>query len=238
MRKQSIQRTFPLLAVALACATPGYAQDLEPEQAQSAPKDIRYISDQLIIGVRAGAGETYGRIASLATGDAVTVLETGPNGYVRVGLRTGLEGWVQLQYLTEDRPARNRLRELERASELHTLEKARLMEENRALELDNAEMKDRITRIEGERQALQKELGSLRAVAAEAEIPKQQFAKLREESSGLREENKLLRERSRQLKDQRDQWWFAIGGGVSVISLLLGLMAGRAGRRRANPSWR
>ncbi|MEM7249861.1 MAG: TIGR04211 family SH3 domain-containing protein [Pseudomonadota bacterium] len=216
-----------LILLALLVATGAHAQS------------TRYVSDQLVIGVRSGPGDQFGRVANIGTGDSVTVLEAGTNGYVRIGLSSGVEGWVQGQYLTDDPPASARLKPLERESELHRLENERLLEVNRALELDNAEMKDALGALRTNESSLKTALADAEARAEEAAIPQSRLDALTEESDGLKEENRLLREHANHLKERRDHLWFAIGGGVSFLSLLVGLLAGRAGRKRTSgPTWR
>src|SRR3990172_388636 len=65
--------------------------------------DTRYVSDELIITMRAGAGVDYRIIRSLKAETPLEVLEeTGE--YYRVQTKDGKEGWVLKQYITADIP--------------------------------------------------------------------------------------------------------------------------------------
>ncbi|MCH9673659.1 MAG: TIGR04211 family SH3 domain-containing protein, partial [Gammaproteobacteria bacterium] len=123
----------PWLVLPLIAVFSAHAQDAQDEVA------ALFVSDKLIVGMRAGPGEAFARVANLSTGDRLIPLGDERDGYTRVGLSSGVEGWVQSQYLTEDEPAGNRLRQVERATELLEIEKQRLTEVNRALELDQSE---------------------------------------------------------------------------------------------------
>ena len=202
-------------------------------------QEARYISDQLVVGVRSGPGETFERIANLSTGDRIIVFEGEQNNHVLIELTNGLKGWISTQYLTDKPPAKSQLQAVERALELIQLEKEQLIEVNRALELDKVEIIEALTATESSNAALTAELTGFKELADQVQIPQKEFAELQKKNDGLQKENRLLRKRVRALKDQRDQWWFLIGGGIAIVSLILGLLAGRVGmRRKGGSTWR
>ncbi|MEZ5500948.1 MAG: SH3 domain-containing protein [Steroidobacteraceae bacterium] len=69
--------------------------------------DTRYVVEQLVINLTTepGAGE---RLASARSADAVEVLEE-QDGFARVQLRSGVEGWMKSSYLSREEPLRARL---------------------------------------------------------------------------------------------------------------------------------
>jgi SH3 domain protein len=65
--------------------------------------DRRYVSDMLIITLRAGKGQEYRVIKTLKTNTPVEVLEESEE-YLRVLTDEGEEGWVAKQYITSEVP--------------------------------------------------------------------------------------------------------------------------------------
>jgi uncharacterized protein YgiM (DUF1202 family) len=110
--------TLSLLATA---AVPATAQEeaqpqTEQTQSQAAPAEpLRrlFVSDKLVLNVYSEPEQAGSRVATLETGDAVDEIERG-QGFVRVRLTDGREGWVGSNYLTTDAPAVVQLRDLQR----------------------------------------------------------------------------------------------------------------------------
>ena len=203
-------------------------------------QEARYISDQLVVGVRSGPGGTFERIANLATGDRVIMFEDEQNDHVRIGLANGLEGWISTRYLTDKPPTKLKLQKVEQTLELIELEKERLIEVNRALKLDKTEIIESLTATESSNAALTAQLTELKELANQTQIPQEKLTELQKKNNGLQKENRLLRGHARALKDRRNQWWLLIGGGIAIVSLILGLLASRVEiqRKGGGPTWR
>jgi hypothetical protein len=80
-------------------------------------QEVRYITDNLQLGLytaRDGSGEP---IRNLVSGTEVTVLERIPN-FARVRTPAGEEGWVKSAFLVEEKPARLRVAEFEAGIEV------------------------------------------------------------------------------------------------------------------------
>jgi SH3 domain protein len=120
--------------------------------AVAARAETRYVSDQLVITLRAGKGTEFKIIDYLRTGDALEVLSEEGN-YLKVRTAKGEEGWVRSRYVTSDTPKAlviaglnkqledlkaisGDARELAAERDRLTAEKKRLMAENRRLEAE------------------------------------------------------------------------------------------------------
>ena len=88
-----------LLAWPLLCA----AQD---------EASIRYISDEISVTLRKDEGMGAEVAALVKSGTRVELLETGTEGYARVRVSPGREGWVLAKYLSVEAPARERVAKL------------------------------------------------------------------------------------------------------------------------------
>lgn len=150
-----------LAAIALPAAAQEEAQP-EPEQAQpqaepAAPVRRLFVSDKLVINVYSEPEQAGSRVGTIETGDAVDELERG-QGFVRVRLTDGREGWVGSNYLTTDAPAAVQLRDLQR-------------QQKGASQAVDKKAAEEITRLKKESESLQAQVKELRAAAAAAPTP-------------------------------------------------------------------
>jgi Bacterial SH3 domain len=110
-----------------------------------------YVSDQLVLNVYSSADPSSERLATLETGDQVEMLEES-EGFYRVRLEDGTEGWVGLNYLSTEPPAMIRLRRLE-SEQKTALQQA---EKKHAANLKT--LQDETTALRTERDALKAQL--------------------------------------------------------------------------------
>ena len=105
------------LSLLLAVTLPALAQDEtvpgETESEAASPPRRLFVSDKLVLNVYSEPEQAGSRVATIETGDAVDELERG-EGFVRIRLADGQEGWVGSNYLTTDAPAAVQLRDLQR----------------------------------------------------------------------------------------------------------------------------
>jgi hypothetical protein len=97
------------------------------------------------------------RVGTIETGDAVDELERG-EGFVRIRLSDGREGWVGTNYLTTDAPAAVQLRDLQRQQKSTT-------------QTVDRKAAEEIARLKKESESLQTQLKELKAAAASAPAP-------------------------------------------------------------------
>ena len=147
----TLSTTLLLLAVPLA----GVAQDeTVPGDQQSAPAVRQlFVSDKLVLNVYSEPDQSGSRVASIETGDAVDELER-DQGFVRIRLGDGREGWVGANYLTTDAPAAVQLRELQR--------------QQKSANQTDKKSADEIARLKKESESLQAQVKELKAAAAAA----------------------------------------------------------------------
>ena len=78
----------------------------------SAAQERRWVGGELTLNVRTGPGTRYRIIAQVPTGEEVALLEE-RDGWARVRLAGGQEGWMPSSYLGRTPPPRRRLALLE-----------------------------------------------------------------------------------------------------------------------------
>ena len=142
-----------LLAVALPVVAQEEGQPTESSQPVSPPRRL-FVSDKLVLNVYSEPEQAGSRVGTIETGDAVDELERG-EGFIRIRLSDGREGWVGSNYLTTDAPAAVQLRDLQRQQKSST----------QAVDKKAAE---EIARLKKESESLQAQLKDLKAAAASA----------------------------------------------------------------------
>jgi hypothetical protein len=123
MRKLARARCLSVATLSLlaAVALPAAAQEegqqqaeqTQPQAAPAEPLRRLFVSDKLVLNVYSEPEQAGSRVGTIETGDAVEELERG-QGFVRIRLTDGREGWVGSNYLTSDAPAAVQLRDLQR----------------------------------------------------------------------------------------------------------------------------
>lgn len=145
-----------LLAGVLPVAAQEEGQPPESSEPVSPPRRL-FVSDKLVLNVYSEPEQAGSRVGTIETGDAVDELERG-EGFVRIRLSDGREGWVGTNYLTADAPAAVQLRDLQRQQKSTT----------QAVDKKAAE---EIARLKKESESLQSQLKELKAAAASAPAP-------------------------------------------------------------------
>ena len=142
----------------LGAPLPGIAQEegqqAEQQQSEPAPPVRKlFVSDKLVLNVYSEPDQSGSRVASIETGDAVDELER-DQGFVRIRLGDGREGWVGANYLTTDAPAAVQLRELQR--------------QQKSANQTDKKSADEIARLKKESESLQAQVKELKTAAAAA----------------------------------------------------------------------
>ena len=167
MRKLARPRCLSVATLSLLAtvAVPAAAQEeaqpqAEQTQSQAAPAEpLRrlFVSDKLVLNVYSEPEQAGSRVATIETGDAVDEIERG-EGFVRVRLTDGREGWVGSNYLTSDAPAVVQLRDLQR-------------QQKGASQVVDKKATEEIARLKKESESLQAQVKELKAAAAAAPAP-------------------------------------------------------------------
>jgi SH3 domain protein len=190
--------------------------------------ETRYVSDQVFITLRRGAGTEYKILKNLKTGTPMEILEDGEE-WIMVRLNDGTEGYVLRQYVTPDLPKATVIARLQQ-------EKERL--QGRIAEVENrargwsAEKEELQRQISDVQQAFKKEKGN-RLTVAQNYQNLQEAAKnvsdivaerdrLKDENTKYAGELEQLREENESLLRKAIIKWFLAGGGVLLVGWLMG----------------
>ena len=151
--KASLLNSCLSVATLLLLTASALAQD------ETVPEETRrlFVSDKLVLNVYAEPDQSSSRVATIETGDAVDELERAEN-FSRVRLSDGREGWVGINYLTDEAPAAVQLRDLQR-------------QQKSSAQGADEKATEEIARLKKESEALQGQIKELKAAAAAAPAP-------------------------------------------------------------------
>jgi SH3 domain protein len=206
--------------------------------ALTAEAQTRYVSDEVVITFRRGPGSEFAIIRNLTSGDSVEVLEEldDDEGYARVRLPDGTEGWVLTRYLQDEPTAALRLetatRELTRSNRDAAGLEAEVARLSGELEQTQAALDAALGRADG----LQTELRDVRSASASALETRNRNESLSLEVAGLTEEVRNAEAQISQLQSRNRQSWFVIGAAVLFGGIVIGLVAPSL-RRSRRSSW-
>jgi len=197
-----------------------------------------YVSDELQIPMRSGASNGHRIIRFLKSGTALTVLgASDDNKFVEVEVSGGKTGWVESENVMDIPSGRDRL-----VSTNNKLTKVR--QENKELKGSISGLKSEIRKLKNEKGTLQNErtnlsnsLDDLKITAANPLALSKKNKQLKKERNKARDQAAMLDKDNQQLRSNVAQEWFIIGGGVSLGSLIVGLILTRINWRRKRDSW-
>lgn len=197
--------------------------------------NTKYVSDELVINMRSGKGNSFKIIKIIKSGTPLTVLEQ-DSGYTRARTPQGVEGWVLSRFLIDTPVAREQLAKAQQ-------DVAEMKEKFDAMSTALSTVKnERDTLNSSEQDLLKKEarlnteLEKLKKIAARPMQLEAENNQLRNELVKVESEMRLLQQEYQSLEDNSDQEWFLTGAGVLFGGMILGLIFPklRSGQKKAN----
>jgi SH3 domain protein len=214
-----IQKLIAGLAIFLLWGQPVFAKTM-------------YTSDITEISVRQGRDTSYPVIRTLKSNEQVTVLESS-NGWSKIQLSDGKEGWLVSSYLTDKAPVVASSPETAKKTDQIALQLKTTGEENERLKKEIQSLKLQIDANEKNMAELRASAGGRPVEAKELQALK---AKLDQVSAETKEKSNRISELEQQLAGAGKQqgeykcylYLFLAGAGV----LLLGMIIGSSTKRR------
>lgn len=207
-----------------------------PNMAQ-AEEFTHFISDNIQVPLRRGAGTEYRIERMLDAGSPIKVLEVGDSSWSRVEYRANgrsYTGWVSKVAIQNERPANIRLKEMTAQYEKLEARLKQLQREHDTLKQQTDSANQELSQLKQEKFEFNKEYEYLQSISGNAIELDTQNREMRKTISDLESQNVIMREQIAQAEDTVKRQWFLTGAGV----LLLGLIIGRFFRiPKRNSSW-
>ena len=200
--------------------------------------DTRYVVDELIITVRSGRTNSHQIVKLLRSGAKIDVLsELEENGKQYAFIQAGdVTGWVLSQYLSPIKIARDRIATIEANAAKASEKSIELKKQLAELRKENSLLKKQRDKLNDSAQNMDKELSKIKRVTARPLAIQKNNEILRIDLAKKTSEAKLLSEENSNLKNREQREWFITGAGVTIGSILLGIMLTRI-RWRRRSSW-
>lgn len=203
-------------------------------------QETRYISDQLLVPLRSGAGSQY-RILhkGLPSGTAITYFDTSEDDvWAEIETRGGMRGWVRAQYLQESPPAAVLLSNLEERL-------ADVESERDRLRATLSETRSEASETGGELETLREQLASTEAELAEIKRVSGAALELDAQNKALiteletqRSEADLLRLEHVRLQERISNNQILDGALAVLLGVIITIVAPRLiPRKRRNDGW-
>jgi SH3 domain protein len=190
--------------------------------------ETRYISDQIRIYARAGAGTEFKLLAPLKTGNPVTLLGETQDGWVKIGYGKDRQGWIQERFLTALEPAAKRLKRADaRIKQLEQNTKAKLAsltETNKEYRKGNTALLREVKDLRKKLKKVEKDYQPLLADSGEFLELRSAHQKLLKESQERQSREADILSECELLKTAYRIKWFLAGGGVLLIGFFIGII--------------
>lgn len=192
----------------------------------------QYVVDELRVVVRTGASTEHKVIKVLNSGASLQMLGDEQNGYKKVRLESGQEGWVLSQYLVDIPIARDRLDNAQARMEALEAENNRLSEASKALRQYQEQLSSDLSSIKAVNKQLEKSYRELADLSSNAIAINEEKNKLLVEVTDLKAQLTTLQLQTEKSKQQ----WLYTGGVLIIFGLAIGLIISRI-RPTKNKSW-
>lgn len=206
---------------------------------QLSAKNIQYVSDELTIPMRTGPTTSHKILKFLTSGTMVDVLDVSDDKkhtLIVLPEDESRSGWVETRLLMSQQSAREQLIAANKSSQALKEKQVTLKTELAELQKKNAELQDVQSQLENKYLDLQNTLAKLRTNAAEPIRIADENEQLKQQLHNEQNKNIDLVKNNVFLADQNIKQWFMIGAGVSIGSLILGLLITRI-RWKRRDSW-
>ena len=192
-----------------------------------------YVTDSIKITFRNGPSIKHKILAILKSGEEVEVLEE-LNGWTKVRLKDGKEGYVLSHYLSPNIPKSFIINSLQNKVRYLQEQLQKLTQVKERLEASNSELKTNLELKERRLAKVEKEYNDLKSGSANYIETKQAKDQLETENKRLKVQLATLLKRNKKLEKKDDRLWFLSGAGVLLVGWVLGLILGRTqiGRKR------
>lgn len=191
-----------------------------------------YVSESLRVELRSGASTEHRIIDFVKAGTKIEVLQAG-EAFTRIRTENGSEGWIASQYVVNDPPSRDLLRQRQARIDQLTanLEQATAGTGNVFAELE--QNKAQVATLTEQLTSTRAELDRIRRISANSIEAQQKVQNLEELNTRLRDELRNASAERQRLADNLEERWMLIGAGLVLGGLILGAIIKSRPRRSA-----
>ncbi len=190
-----------------------------------------WITDKLEVQMRSGPGNQYRIVKTLPAGVELT-MGAEANGFTRVTLESGEEGWISTRFLSLSPIANQDAGENTKKMAALFEENHRLVSELEGLKSGKGEAEKSNRDLADENSRLNSEITAIRQASANVLQIQNERDQLTQEKVNLESQIETLKREKHSQDASTRQDWFMIGAGVLFGGILLGLILPRLSWRK------
>jgi SH3 domain protein len=202
--------------------------------------ETRYVSNSLLINMRAGEGTNYKILARLRSGTPLELISVNQkSGYSKVKTESGKTGYVlSRQLMDEPRTCVNPPLTEATLTQLENLSDNQIRSRFVQLTTDYTKLQERYQAATDEKKKLTQELAGIHQTASNAINIAKERTELRKQVTDLTRQLADLQQAKRDFENSHNQRWFIIGAAVLVLGILFGFILPRLSfGRRQDSGW-
>lgn len=197
--------------------------------------DKRYISDELWINLRSGAGNDFRILKTLKSGTHLNYIEMSEDEkWTHVTTDKGLDGWVPSRFLKEEPIAFEKLILTQRELDKSRTDLSELQGKHSEVKKELAAIKRNASGLDKDKGKLQKELDYVKKVSASAISLDKKNQDLMTQNEELKIAVDTLRAENERLQNNRDVNYILVGGFLIVLGLFLGWLLPKLSGRKGD----
>lgn len=199
----------------------------------TALSDTRWLSDELWVNVRTGAGDQFRILKTIPSGTRMETLgDEANNGFLHVRTEEGIEGWVPERFLQDEPTAKLKVANLTAERDQLQQKFEELDTKYKELLADKGDVSGELETLRSENARLTTEFRELKKISENAISLDQRNQELAEENAGLRNDLDLVQQELAGLQENRESRMLMAGGGLIFFGMLLGVILPRMRSKR------
>lgn len=191
----------------------------------------KHVKDEIKVMVRSDPGTNRKIVAMPTSGTRVEVLEDTEDGWTRVRLPDGIEGWMLTHYLSAGLSNKEVIAKLKRENQALKGQAKTLVEENPRLKSEQKELQKALAEQTRTAKGLRDSYETLKKGSSQFLALKASHERASKELAERTQRQTELEERVKDLQNTRTLRWFLAGAAVLLLGLIIGYMSRRPKRR-------
>ncbi|CBL44595.1 SH3 domain protein [gamma proteobacterium HdN1] len=204
---------------------------------QAAHADTQYVNDMLRVDMRAGPTNTHKIIDFIKSGTPVNVISQSPDGVWYQVEANGKQGWIQAQYLTHERVARDMLVDAQAEIEKIKKHNETLQDSLSDTRTELKSLKAAHKQLNSGSVQLQRELENIQRISKEAISTEAALRDLSERNQMLETELEKLTQENQLVKAQNMREGIQFGILAMLAGIIATLVIPRITARRRRDVW-
>lgn len=217
-----------ILIVLLGCMITTLAAETESAASDAGAK--LYVTDHIVILLRAGPSNKHKILKSIGSGTPLDALDT-EGEYTKVR-SDGKEGWVLSRHLSKQPIAKQRLTQVQNKLDALKKQHEETKQQLEQVQQENETLKKNLEGWSQEKAQMSEELERVKDVAAKPLELSSANKDLAMQAVSMENKVELMKQEIQVLRNDSDKQWFMTGAGVVMLGIIIGMIIPKFRRHR------